>query len=147
MNSEGFLESFEVSYDQVLFDKGILNSQNTNYGSQDAYTVAMVHIPGEKRPMVLWTHYSKRTTQKEPKMIGPDTLRCNASMLEADGVKNIFKKINHPSNKMEIGSWVSDGDQKSQNIMNTLKWNEDDDVPRPMVGQLVVENTPTHYQG
>ena len=33
-------------------------SQNTNYGSQDAYTVAMVIIPGYQKPMVLWSHYS-----------------------------------------------------------------------------------------
>ena len=29
-------------------------------------------------------------------MIAPDTLQCSASMLEADGIQNILKKILHP---------------------------------------------------
>ena len=42
----------------INFD-GIPKSQNTNYGSQDAYTVAMVIIPGYQKPIVLWSHYSQ----------------------------------------------------------------------------------------
>jgi len=79
--------------------------------------------------------------------MAPDTLTCNANMLESDGLKHILKKVLHPSNKLEIGSYISDGDHKNQSVIDTLKWEDDDDVPNPMIGELVVENEPIRYQG
>ena len=58
--------------------------------------MVLVKLPDKDKPIVLWVHYNKRTTQKEPKMIAPDTLKCSASMLEADGIRNCLKKILHP---------------------------------------------------
>ena len=80
-------------------------------------------------------------------MIAPDTLRCTANMLEGDGIKHILKKILHPDTGVEIESYISDGDHKNQVVMDTLKWDEEDEVPRHMIGQLVVQNKPTRYQG
>ena len=79
--------------------------------------------------------------------MAPDTLLCNANMLEADGVKHILKKILDPRNKLEVASYISDGDHKNQTVIDNLKWEEDDDVPNPMIGQNVVENSPIRYQG
>ena len=79
--------------------------------------------------------------------MAPDTLKCSANMLEADGLKHILKKILHPSNELEVRSYVSDGDHKNQTVIDTLKWEEDDDVPITMIGQQVVENEPIRYQG
>ena len=79
--------------------------------------------------------------------MAPDTLTCNANMLESDGLKHILKKVLHPNNELEIRSYISDGDHKNQAVIDTLKWDDDDDVRNPMIGQLVVENEPIRYQG
>ena len=68
-------------------------------------------------------------------------------MLETDGLKHILKKILHPINKLEIGSYISDGDHKNQTVIDTLKWDEEDEVPNHMIGELVVENDPIRHQG
>ena len=50
-------------------------------------------------------------------------------------------------NKLEIASYVTDGDNKCQKIMDELKWNENDGVQNILVGQCVVENRPIRYMG
>ena len=50
-------------------------------------------------------------------------------------------------NKLEIVSYVTDGDNKCQKIMDELKWNENDGVQNILVGQCVVENRPIRYMG
>ena len=41
-------------------------------------------------------------------MMAPDTLQCPASMLEADGLEHILKKILHPNNKLEyLPKWTN----------------------------------------
>ena len=50
-------------------------------------------------------------------------------------------------NKLEIASYVTDGDNKCQKIMEKLKWNENDGVQNILVGQPVVENRPLRYMG
>ena len=79
--------------------------------------------------------------------MAPDTLQCTANMLESDGLAHILRKILHPNNQLEVASYISDGDHKNQKIIDTLKWDEDDEVPNHMIGQIVVENQPIRYQG
>ena len=50
-------------------------------------------------------------------------------------------------NKLEVASYVTDGDNKCEKIMDELKWNENDEVQNILVGQLVVENRPIRYMG
>ena len=50
-------------------------------------------------------------------------------------------------NKLEVASYVTDGDNKCEKIMAELKWNENDEVQNILVGQLVVENRPIRYMG